>query len=474
MNQIDELISNAATAGDAIGQLLQGRSQKLYDQKLVDAAIDPYKHKVMQKAFRPDKAINRVDEETGKVVGQDEVKVARIATDLQQLIVKRAVSFLFGNDVNLYIDADSDDEAADDILKGVKRVMAEAKTKSLNRELARDVFTSTEAAEIWYTAESETHERYGFPCDRKLRCMVVSPRNGNTLYPYFNEQGDMVAFSREFTNSRTLKSYFETYTDEYHYLYTNENGEWKLVDGYPEQHGYGKIPCVYSCQRNPEWHDVQPLIDRLETLLSNFADTNDYHAAPKIFTTGQIRGWAKKGESGQVIEGEQGATAQYLSWAQAPESVKLEISTLLNLIYTLTQTPDVSFDNVKGLNTSGVALKLLFFDAHLKVQDKCEIFIEHLQRRCNVVLAMLASFAPAAKSAQFRDAIIEPEIVPYQIEDEASKVNAIMQATGQKAIMSRKTGVEALNYVNDVAEEIERIEADEAQSQVSNLFEPTE
>ena len=473
MTQIDELISKAATAGDAIGQLQQGRSQATYDQKKVEEAIDPYQHKVMKPAFRPDKEIN-VTDETGKVTGKDTVKVARITTDLQQLIVKRAVSFLFGNDVSLYIDADTDDKAADETLKAVKRVMAEAKTKSLNRELARDVFTATEAAEIWYFADAEKHERYGFPCERKLRCMVVSPRNGNQLYPYFNEQGDMVAFSRGFTNARTNASYFETYTAEYHYLYTIVDGAWQLVDGYPQEHGFGKIPCVYSCQRNPEWHDVQPLIDRLETLLSNFADTNDYHASPKIFTTGDIKGWAKKGESGQIIEGGVGATAQYLSWAQAPESVKLEVTTLLNLIYTLTQTPDISFDNVKGLNTSGVALKLLFFDAHLKVQDKCEIFNEHLQRRCNVVLAMLASEAPTAKAAQFRDAIIEPEIIPYQIEDEASKVNAIMQATGQKAIMSRKTGVEALNYVNDVAEEIDRIEADEAATQMSNLFEPTE
>ena len=78
---------------------------------------------------------------------------------------------------------------------------------------------------------------------------------------------------------------------------------------------------------------------------------------------------------------------QYVSWQQAPEAVKLEIETLLKLIYTITQTPDISFDAVKGLGAiSGVALKLLFMDAHLKVQDKCEIFDDYLQRRVNVLL----------------------------------------------------------------------------------------
>lgn len=472
MNQIDELISASATIADAIVKLQEGRSQKLYNQNAVNNAVDPYEHDVMKTAKRPDKVINVCDEE-GKVIGTKSVPVARIATDLQQLIVKRAVSFLFGNDVNLTIDYEGSDEEADNILHSVKRVMAEAKTRSLNRQLARDVMTSTEGAEIWYFADSEQHNRYGFPCDKKLRCTIVSPRNGNTLYPYFNEQGDMVAFSRQFSNEKTGKGYFETYTDELHYLFSNENGAWEIVEGYPQEHNFGKIPCIYSCQKNPEWHDVQPLISRLETLLSNFADTNDYHAAPKIFVTGDIKGWSQKGESGAIIEGSEGATAQYLSWSQAPESVKLEISTLLNLIYTLTQTPDISFDNVKGLNTSGVALKMLFMDAHLKVQDKSEVFGEHLQRRVNVVMAMLASLAPADFANSLRSAIIEPEIIPYMIEDEASKVNTIMMATGQKAIMSRKTGVEALGYVNDTSAEIDRIESEDNASNMSNLFEPT-
>lgn len=62
--------------------------------------------------------------------------------------------------------------------------------------------------------------------------------------------------------------------------------------------------------------------------------------------------------------------------------MKLEIDTLLRMIYTITQTPDISFDTVKGIGAvSGVALKLLFMDAHLKVQDKTKC----LQTICNAV-----------------------------------------------------------------------------------------
>ena len=466
---IQELITQTESATELINKLQQGRNAPVYDKKKALSELIPKEHKVMNHALRPDKEVQTSQTDASGNPITKTVKVARISVGLQKLIVNRAVSFLFGNEPRLYSDQDNGDT-----LTLVKRALADAKARSLNRKLARDVFSVTEAAEIWYLNETEPHDLYGFNTDMKLRCMLVSPMNGNELYPYFDEKGDMVAFSRQFYIDNTKTTYFETYTDTTHYLWALQEGDWKPVEGYPKEHGIGKIPVVYSNQPKPEWEDVQPLIERLETLLSNFADTNDYHASPKIFVTGQVTGFSQKGEAGAIIEGEQGATAQYLSWTQAPESVKLEISTLLNLIYTTTQTPDISFDNVKGLNTSGVALKLLFFDAHLKVQDKAETFDAHLQRRVNVIKAMLASIAPANVANQLRQANIEPEIVPYMIEDDQANVNTLMSATGQKAIMSRRTAVEALGYVNNTDEELERIESEDAQSQVSNLFEPTE
>lgn len=69
-----------------------------------------------------------------------------------------------------------------------------------------------------------------------------------------------------------------------------------------------------------------------------------------------------------------------------------------------------------------------------------------------------------AKDKAFVDAcgslIIEPEIVPFMIEDEAANVNLLLSATGQKAICSRKTAVQQLGWVNDTDAEIEQIEAE--------------
>ena len=148
----------------------------------------------------------------------------------------------------------------------------------------------------------------------------------------------------------------------------------------------------------------------------------------------------------------------------------------MRMIYTITQTPDIAFDSVKGIGAvSGVALKLLFMDAHLKVQDKCEVFDDYLQRRLSVIQAFLAQMN--AKDKAFVDAcgslIIEPEIVPFMIEDEAANVNLLLSATGQKAICSRKTAVQQLGWVNDTDAEIEQIEAEESAASYSSIYEPT-
>ncbi|KAA6299994.1 MAG: hypothetical protein EZS26_003863, partial [Candidatus Ordinivivax streblomastigis] len=421
------------------------------DVKSAQKALDPKLHDINNAILRPDKRVKadvggeansaqKVIDAGGEAVNCKIEKVARIRLAIQQLIVKRAVSFCFGNPVAYNATPGNDKQQL--IVKALNRILYDVKSNSLNRKIARSIFGFKECAELWYPVPKQ-NTNYGFPSTFKLRCAVFSPEQGDTLYPYFDETGDMIAFSREF------RHYFETYTDTEHWLWVQGANGYEVADGYPKPLSIGKIPVVYGHQDQLETQDVDSLIDRLETLLSNFADTNDYHAAPKIFVTGQINGWSKKGESGAVIEGEEGATMQYVSWQSAPEAVKLEIETLLRMIYTITQTPDISFDSIKGLGAiSGIALKLLFMDAHLKVQDKREIFDEYLQRRVNVIKAYIGKFNTALEK-ECEALEIEPEITPYLLTNEMDKINLWVTANGGKPIVSQKQSVKAANLSQD-------------------------
>lgn len=487
---LDELLKQSVKEGAnlpaIVAELRNGRITDLPKTLQYGKEIDPTAHAVMDKQKRPDKLVvtDSKAEDYGEVINVNpnaEVaregcrieKVARISLALQKLIRDRAVSFTFGNPVTYNCTPADDAQAA--ILQAIKRVFYDVKISTVNRKAARNIYGTTEVAEYWYPVATDRHNLYGFETGMKFKVAMFSPAFGDTLYPYFDENRDMIAFSREFVRKGSdlrERTYFETYTKDAHYLWScankqdgTQDGRWEMVEGYPKAITIGKIPVIYGCQPKVEWEDVQGLIDRLEKLLSNFADTNDYHASPKIFVEGKIVGFARKGEAGGIIEGEEGAKASYLSWQSAPESVKLEIETLLKMIYTISQTPDISWDSVKGMgNVSGVALNLLFMDAHLKVQDKCEVFNDYLQRRINVVKAYLKEANRKTEGwAEAADQlIIEPVITPYIIEDEQSKLNILTTANGGKALASRKTTVQRLGWADDADAEIAQIEAEDA------------
>lgn len=480
-----EEIFKKATANDVISELKSSRFIPQPDVEEAKKALNPKLHDVNDPIKRPDKRV-KVDADNdadsaqkvittdGEAVNFRTEKVARVAIALQKLIIKRAVSFCFGNPPKYNATPKNDNEQA--VLYALNRILVDVKSKSMNRKIARAIFGFKECAEYWYTVPvNKPHSKYGFPAQHKLRCALFSPEYGDTLYPYFDETGDMVAFSRAFSrkdDNGNAVDYFETFTDKEHWLWMNGANGYEAAPGYPKPIAIGKIPVIYGHQPYFETEDVDKLIDRLEHLLSNFADTNDYHASPKIFTTGQINGWSKKGESGAVIEGEEGATMQYVSWQNAPESVKLEIETLLKLIYTISQTPDISFDAVKGLGAiSGVALKLLFMDAHLKVQDKGEIFDDYLQRRVNVILAYIGQINTTLEK-DCENIIVEPELVPYMLVDELEELNYWLTANGNKPVISQEESVEGAGISKNVEATMQKIKDQTANENSFMVGEP--
>ncbi len=434
-----------------------------------DKQWDITKHDVMDGSVRPDKVVN-VTNEKGTVTGTRLEAVARVPVALQKLIVKRAAAFAFGRPPK--ITSNANDDSSNQVFQSCLSILVDNKSVAHNKRMAKDVMRFTEAAECWFPV-TELNSRYGFASAVKVRCRIFSARNGDILYPLFDELGDLIAFSREYLiNDGTSETrYFETYTKDWTIKWQNGNSGYQEVS--KVKNIIGKIPVVYITQEETEWADAQNMINRLEKLLSNFGDTNDYHGAPKIFVQGDIKGFSKKGESGSIIEGGKDATAQYLSWDHAPESVKLEIDTLLRLIYGVTQTPDISFDAIKGINQiSGIALRLLFLDAHLKVEDKKEIFIDMLQRRMNILKAFVGAMNTKMKD-QAGTLEISCDIDPYMPSDMATDITSLINATGGKAILSQHTAIARSGLVSNAEDEYKQIQEEDSVNNIQNLFNPT-
>ena len=235
----------------------------------------------------------------------------------------------------------------------------------------------------------------------------------------------------------------------------------------------GRIPIVYYYQKNPDWYGVQALIERFEDTISNFADTNDYFGRPILTLNGSIDSMPDKGEAGKIIQLDKDVTASYLTWDQAPEAIKLELDYLEAGIYANSQTPNIAFDQVKGIGSvSGIALKLLFLDAHLKAQDKIEIFGTALQRRFNIIKGFIGTMDNALK-AKAEQLEVTPIITPYMPSNEQELLTMLVGATAGKAVMSQKTAVKLAGQVDDVETEFKQIKDEEETTSLIDKSEPT-
>ena len=413
--------------------------------------------------------LNRPTKTIGKGATLKHVEQAKLVIRYQKKIVNMSVSFLFGDPVKLILDNKEDKYQKTFTI--INDVWNKNKLDYFNKKLARRLFVETKVAELWYVIVDANNVKH-------IKVALLCNKNGDEIYPHFDNNGDMDAFTRRYKlEDKDEKTYehVDIYTAE-NYIKGIKKEAWQVEK---KENLYGKIPIIYYEQDEPEWADVQSEIDRIEMLISKSADTNDYFGSPTLKIKGKITNAPEKAEVGKILQftGEinsDGKTdygdAEYLTWTHAPEAVKLEYETLKDIIYSLTSTPDLSFNNVQGLTkTSGEALKFLFMDSILKAKDKEEIFGEALNRRINLLKAILSvTDVKAKQSLEEMDVSIQfGDVLPKSVNE---LVKSLSVARGGDVIMSRDEAVRQNPLVSDAEEDIKRLEEEE-KGETSNLGE---
>lgn len=432
----------------------------------------PQLHQVHDPALRQDKQIFKPDPLDPERTIPATVKVARLSLPLQKHIVKLRAQFLLGNPVTL--DCTPNTAQEESMFEGVQKIWDDCKLDYKNKYLAKLVFSECEAAELWFFDQNNNDYWRGTSLENvirqspdgdtitdgkipfKPRVRILAKSLGDTLLPMFDQSGDMIAFGR-----------FYTLDDQHHLdIYTDTNihqgakdpqaNTWTFDS--PIQHGFGKIPVIYYAQDFPEWWDVQHLIERLETLLSNNADTNDYFGSPTAVASGNILSYADKGESGKMIQLESDAKISYLTWDAVPESIKMEWQTLMREVFILTGTPSLDFEAISTLGRlSAFTIKMLFMPAHMEAQDKEDIIGECFQRRINLLKQFISVAANGLTPALTMP--IKPKFTLYLPKDDAEEIaNLITAKTG--GILSTDTAVKLNPLVSDADSELEQIKKD--------------
>lgn len=302
----------------------------------------------------------------------------------------------------------------------------------------------------------------------KLRCAIWSPFRGDKLYPFFDEKGDYLALSREYRIKDidgTETIYFMTVTDQKVYKWKMDS-DWVKVSEF--RHNFEKNPTIYSWRPQSLCHNIKPIRERLERLMSNFADCIDRCFFPYLILEGDIQGTPQQSGKNRLIKVTNNGKVYYLNWDQSSDAVRLELDGLWNKAYQLTNTPQLSLEALKGLGEvpSGKAFQFLFMGTNLAVDNHAEVIGEHIQRRYNFLASAVGSLnAEYLKAAQTID--IETEIQPFSINDLAEKIKNASDACG-KPVASLKTGVMMAGLVDDYKDEIEQIAEEEKNGTIEN------
>ena len=428
---------------------------------------EPSQHEIMtNKVKYPDKPIT---DEKNNVLKYEQV--TRVCIGLQKLSVKRMVEFMFTIPINPVCQDAKSDATAKKYFEAIRAALKKNKWNTLNKTRCKIISSECEQATYWYVAG--TVKDGGKTAGLRLKYDLYSPSRGDGLYPLFDDMGDMVAFSRQYEieNSEGKKDVFlDTWTADKHYIFKQTNGIWETITVVDNK--LGKIPVVYSYRPEPVWSDGDNgKVEQIEKLLSRNGDIIDYHASPILIFKGKISGAPVKGEANKMFNSpDSNGGAEYVSWTQSPESTRFQFETLLRLFWSEMQLPDLSYENVKGIGqSSGVALKMLFSDAHLKCGDEWEIYEELIEREFSIIKAYLS----VVEGDGIKDLEIEPVMRPFIIDDERENIEVLVKANGGKPVVSQKQSVALADLSDDTDADFLEIQAEYAAESDRYVTEPS-
>lgn len=401
---------------------------------------------------------------SGKIIKKTKLKI-----NYQKKIVRTATAFEVGEAATLL---PNDNKLK--LHEEVKAVWNGNRIDAKIQDLVEKRKAYTESALLFYMNDLKPDNligkilgTLGLSQKKEIKTRVLSSDKCNLL-PYYDSNGDMIAFGYGVSvkvEGKDVKHLW-IYTEKQIFKLDNSTGNYALME--VVDHGFGKIPIVYLEQELPEWEDVKELIDRYEVAVSKQSDSNDYSGHPIMIVEGEVKGAPNKEDVGKVFQIPQkydedgkkigGGDIRFLTNSQAPESIKLEFETIDKDIHSISSTPNISFDNVKGIGSvSGIALKLLFLDAIIKAKSNEGENRTMYERIINIIISGIVTSVNTGltkESTILRYTIQFNSILPDDLKSAADIVSTLRTA----GVISKRTSVQFLKMVENTEEELTEID----------------
>ena len=420
------------------------------------------------RSIRPTQ-VNQVQKD--KVVGEGEsaktVKSIKTPVSMQNRIVVTSCAFEVGKPPTLVPNEPNelfntllsvwDENRIDDKLQQLKKI------QKVETEAAIQFFIRDTAGVPKVTASATANP------NKDLRSIILSSKEGK-MYPYLDATRDMTAFTWEFdTTDDTGKVVKNTWIwDSLTVTKIDDVGTLSVKS--TETHGFDRIPIVYMSQDHPEWYIVEELIDRFEVALSKLGASNDYSGYPILKTYGQMVSLPGRNDDGKTLNFPQtfdeetqkwvNGDADFLTNANAVDSVKYEMEKIEELVNSISQTPNLSFEKMKSIGAvSGVALELMFMDPIIKALMNEGQNRTIVERMVNIMISGIVNVLVVSMKSQAQELRVKVKFNSFLPKDLQTLVTVLSEAVGA-GIMSKETGVKQLGIVKDVDVELAAIKAD--------------
>jgi len=327
------------------------------------------------------------------------VRQTKLALPYPQQIVANMVAFLYGNDIDLVLNGNRNDQAIQDAFAKFTDIWnKDLRMMSLIKKATRMCGIETRAAIQFNVSD-----------DDRITGKVLSYKDGYKIYRHRDDNNKIdsvvIEYKKDKIEGGKLRAnvpVIEIWDENGVDIYEGGNSEKKHIDN-PMQ--TKKLLFAYLEQDASEFEYVKDLISLQDYSRSMHSDVNVRIGNPALVVHGKlskkpvynatVKIYEIDGASGFDANKSGQADMKYLEVTSAPESIKLEMQNNENDIYRFTW-PDLNklMTDMKNGNLSTQSMKLTFLQAFVKVAEKREIHDEFISRIISIVKDMATELYP--------------------------------------------------------------------------------
>lgn len=241
-----------------------------------------------------------------------------------------------------------------------------------------------------------------------------------------------------------------------------DEGSLTWVKGEPVPHGFDRVPLI-EYRNNGEalgdFESVLPIQEAINHVMSDRIEDKDRFAGAYLVSKGfwigdddeEVEESIAKLKDQRVIGLPKDADLSYLTKSFDESSVQVLVDDLTSELHTISQIPDLSDENFAA-NASGVAMRYKL----LGLSNLCEAFLmQHRKgfvRRCKLYSTGLFGRPDAIDVSRMR------AVFRFNVPVDEAYVAAALQQYLAMGLLSRRTAMQSCPYVEDVAQEEERLD----------------